>query len=188
MRNIRVVVILCLIAGGFFYWKTADSHPDRPDVLTQVQKLSQLATVRYTVQRIVTLTEDKHPIGSESIVLIVQARVEAGVDLSSLQQKDVVVSPKGSSVRLTLPRAKILNSAIDEMETKVWDRQKTWWTPWVSYSLDLEKRSRIEGLESAKQAALGMGILAASQANAETAVRSLLELAGIRSVTFGPAP
>ena len=174
-----------LVVCGVLYWRLAPSTRERPDVLTQVQKLSQLATVRYTVQRIVTLTEEKVPVGSESIVLIVQARVEAGIDLSLLQPKDVVTATDGS-MRITLPRARILNVAIDEKDTKVWDRQKSWWAPWTSYSLDLEKRSRMAGLESAKESAIQMGILAASQTNAETSVRSLLQLAGVKSVTFAP--
>lgn len=189
MRSFRRLPVLVglLVVCGVLYWRLAPSPDrDRPDVLAQVQKLSQLTTVRYTVQRIVTLTEEKHPVGSESIVLIVQARVEAGVDLSSLQAKDVNILKDGS-VRMTLPRARILNVAIDEKETRVWDRQKSWWAPWTSYSLDLEKRSRLAGLESAKDSAIQMGILGASQTNAETSVRALLQLAGVKAVTFAPA-
>ncbi len=155
-------------------------------MLATVQQLNQLTTVRYTVQRIVTLTDEKYPVGSESILLIVQARVEAGVDLASLRPKDVVTGKDGT-VTVLLPPSKILNVAIDEKETKVWDRQKTWWTPWVPYSLDLEKRARIMGLDAAKESAIQMGILTASEKNAETSVRSLLGLAGVNAITIVPA-
>jgi hypothetical protein len=97
------------------------------------------------------------------------------------------VNRKDGSVSVTLPPPRILNVAIDEKETRVWDRQKTWWTPWVPYSLDLEKRARIMGLDSAKQSAIEMGILTASEQNAETSVRSLLGFAGLKNVTFAPA-
>jgi hypothetical protein len=178
-----LVVTLALAGGALVYWRTERSQVDSKSVLVQVQRLSQLTTVRYTVQRVVPLVEEKYPVGSESILLIVQARVEAGVDLASLRAEDIVTQPDGS-VRVKLPLPRILNVAIDEKETKVWDRQKTWWTPWVPYSLDLEKRARIQGLESAKQAAIEMGILEASQRNAETSVRSLLSLAGVRDVSI----
>jgi hypothetical protein len=185
MRNLRYSLLaLILAAGVFLYWRTSAPRADASTVLTQVQQLNQLTTVRYTVQRIVTLTEEKHPVGSESILLIVQARVEAGVDLSSLRAKDIVVRKNGVSI--SLPPAQILNVAIDENETKVWDRQKTWWTPWVPYSLDLEKRARMIGLDSAKQSAIEMGILEASQRNAETSIRSLLGLAGLKYVSSVP--
>lgn len=185
MRNLRFPILIAALAViAFFYWRTEASRLERPNVLAQVQQLNQLTTVRYTVQRIVTVTEEKHPVGSESIVLIVQARVEAGVDLASLTTKDIVV--KKDSVTVSLPPAKILNVSIDENETKVWDRQKTWWTPWVPYSLDLEKRARMMGLDSAKESAIEMGILTASQRNAETSVRSLLGLAGLKNVSVVP--
>jgi hypothetical protein len=183
MRNLRFSILLLLLAGcAVVYWRAADSRTEPANVLVQVQRLNQLTTVRYTVQRIITLTEEKHPVGSESILLIVQARVEAGVDLASLAAKDIVVKKNGS-VTVRLPPPRILNVAIDEPETKVWDRQKTWWTPWVPYSLDLEKRARMMGLDSAKASAIEMGILSASEKNAEESVRSLLGLAGFKNVT-----
>lgn len=187
MRSLRFpILVLVLAAAAVIFWRSSPSRPEPSAILTQVQQLNQLTTVRYTVQRIVTLTEEKHPVGSESIVLIVQARVEAGVYLSSLRSKDIVAGKDGAFT-VKLPPAQILNVAIDENETKVWDRQKTWWTPWVPYSLDLEKRARIMGLDSAKQSAIEMGILTASQRNAETSIRSLLNLAGFKRVTVEPA-
>jgi hypothetical protein len=184
MKHLRFpIVILALAICVATYWRTGASRPEPANVVAQVQRLNQLATVRYTVQRIVTLTEEKHPVGSESILLIVQARVEAGVDLDSLSARDIVMGKDGS-VTVALPRSKVLNVSIDEKESKVWDRQKTWWTPWVPYSLDLEKRARIVGLESAKEAAIEMGILAASEQNAEASIRSLLGLAGLKNVAF----
>ena len=154
---------------------------DPPSVLAQIQRLNQLATVKYTIQKVIGLTEQKQPVGSESILLIVQASVQAGIDLASLRSDDVVVRPDGTVV-LRLPAAKILSVSIDEKETKVWDRWKTWWTPWVGYSLDLEQRARLAGVEAATKAALDMGILAQAGTNAETSIRGLLGLAGVKSV------
>jgi hypothetical protein len=188
MRSLQFPILILLVAAGaFLFWRSSTPPPPAlPNVLVQVQQLNQLTTVRYTVQRIITLTEDKHPLGSESIVLIVQARVDAGIDLASLTEKDVATAKDGIVV-IKLPPAKILNVAIDEKQTKVWDRQKTWWTPWVPYSLDLEKRARILGLDSAKESAIEMGILTASQRNAETSIRALLSLAGLKKVTISAA-
>jgi hypothetical protein len=127
------------------------------------------------------LTEQKQPVGSESILLIVQANVQAGIDLSSLGPDDVTVR-RDRTVVVRLPAARILNVSIDEKETKVWDRHRTWWTPWVSYSLDLEQRARQAGVEAVSQAALQMGILSQAQQNAETSIRGLLGLAGAKTV------
>jgi hypothetical protein len=91
----------------------------------------------------------------------------------------------GENVRLALPPARILHIVIDEKETKVWDRQITWWTPWVSPDPDLERQARLAATKSVEQAALDMGILDQARRNAETVIRNLLQALGAKSVTLG---
>ncbi len=177
-----VVVVLTMI------WMARQGgrpRVDPPSILLQVQQLNQLTTVRYTIQKVIGITEQKQPMGSEAILLIVQARVEAGVDLSGLRQEDLTVRGDGTVV-VRLPAAKVFNVTVDEAETKVWDRTKTWWTPWVPYGLDLEQRARRAGVEVIEKAALEMGILGQAERNAETSIRGLLGLAGIKDVLVVP--
>lgn len=175
--------LLAVLVIWWFASARRDARLETPAVVAQVRQLHELSTVRYTVQKVVALREQKTPIGSEEILLVAQARVEAGVDLASLREADVEVRRDGS-VRIRLPQARVLNVAIDEKETKVWDRSKTWWTPWVPFSRDLEQRARLQAIEEARKAALDMGILGQAQRNAEQSIRSLLMLAGVKSVVF----
>jgi hypothetical protein len=187
-RQIRAgtVAALIVIALLALLWRSERRPQFDPNaVLMRVQQLNQLATVKYTIQKIVGLKDDKFPVGSESILLIMQANVEGGIDLSSMHNGDVSVQPDGGVI-VRLPEPRILNISIDEKETKVWDRQKTWWTPWIPYSLDLEQRARLAGLETVKKTALDMGILDQAERNAETSIRGLLGLAGVKSVRIVP--
>lgn len=143
-----------------------------PAVITQIKQLHQLATVRYSIQRVIGLTEPKVPLGEESILLIVEGEVQAGVDVAELRNEDVVMSGHRALVRL--PPAKLLNSYLNESHTKVWDRHVTWWTPWVPYSADLEHRARLQGLDEIRKAALDSGILDRAAENAESAIRQFL--------------
>src|SRR4051794_39959567 len=143
-----------------------------PNVITQIKQLNQLATVRFSIQRVVGLTEPKIPLGEESILLIVQGDVQAGVDLADLRQEDVLLSDRQARVRLPAP--KVLASYLDEAQTKVWDRHVTWWTPWVPYSPDLEHRARLQALDEIRKAAINMGILDRAGQNAENAIRQFL--------------
>ena len=156
---------------------------DPPGVLREVRLLKELVTVRYSIQKVAGLTEAKQPFGSESILLIVQANVLGGVDLAELRETDIrVKDPK--TVRIGLPPARILHVYLDEKKTQVWDRTKTWWTPWVPYSKDLEQRARLTALESVKQEAVDMGILREAQSSAETMIRGLLRPMGFEVVEF----
>jgi hypothetical protein len=187
MSNSRTLtagfLIIAILAAYLLLRRPTRPDPGVPALLAQVQQLNELATVKYTIQKVVGLKEQKQPVGQESILLIVQASVRAGIHLAGLRAQDIAIL-RGGTVEIGLPPARILDVAIDEKETRVWDRQKTWWAPWVPYSLDLEQRARLLGMESVKQGALEMGILAQAQRNAEISIRGLLSLAGIKSVRF----
>jgi hypothetical protein len=86
--------------------------------------LNELVSVKYTIQKVVGLEEKKVPLGSEKILLFVQAEVLAGIDLSLLSPGDVKLLP-GQSMHVTLPAPKIVHLVIDDKQTKVWDRQIT---------------------------------------------------------------
>lgn len=146
---------------------------DSQAVVTQVRQLNQLVTVKYSIQRVVGLREPKVPFGEESILIMVQGEALAGVDLSTVTSHDVTYTGR-RQVTLTLPRAKLFNAFIDEKQTKVWDRQITWWTPWVPFDPDLEHKARLQALDDLRNAALSMGIVDQAQKNAETAIRDFL--------------
>ena len=157
---------------------------DAPAMVREIQGLSELVSVKYTVQKVVGLEEKKSPVGSEKLLLIVQAEVLAGVDLSSLPAGSIRILPD-KQVKVALPQARIFHIVIDDKETKVWDRQITWWTPWVSPNPDLERQARLAATKSVEQAAVEMGILEQARRNAETVIRNLLQTAGAKSVVVG---
>jgi hypothetical protein len=156
---------------------------DTPAVLQQIQRLSELVTVKYNIQKVIGLEEQKVPFGSEKVLLLVQATVLGGVDLSQLSKQDVT-SVDAGSLAISLPAPRVMHVFVNDNETKVWDRGKTWWTPWVDFNPELEQNARRAALEAVQQAALQMGILSNAQQNAETTIREFLRTAGITNVTF----
>ena len=156
---------------------------DTPAVVRQVQQMNDLVTVRYVVEKVVTMKQEHVPLGSESILLLVQARVLAGVRLSDLTQYDVSV-PAAHTVRIRLPQPAILDAYINEKQTKVWDRRITWWTPWVAPDIDLEHRARLAALDQVRAAALEQGILSDAERNARGSISNLLHAVGVSDVQF----
>lgn len=156
---------------------------DAPALVLQIQRMSELTTVKYSVQKVIGLEEAKFPVGSERILLVVQASVRAGIDLSQVKLEHVKVLGE-DRVLVQLPEPKILQVAIDEKQTKVWDRAVTWWTPWVPYNPDLERQARITALQSVEETAVGMGVLDQARTNARQLIRGLLEQMGAKHVEF----
>jgi hypothetical protein len=182
MSALRVSFIVCLtllavLCGVFFGPRIKQAlgleTADSPAVVTQIQRLNQLVTVRYSIQRVVGVKEPKEPLGEESLLLMVQGEVQAGVDLAGFDSANVHFSGP-HAVAILLPPPRIVNVFLDEKYTKVWDRRITWWTPWVGYDPDLEHKARQQALEDVKSAALTMGILQQAQQNAERTVRDFL--------------
>jgi len=177
-----------LAAAGFLCFRNLTGEPspartlDAPAVLHEIQRLSELVSVKYTVQKVVGLEEQKVPFGSEKLLLFVQAQVLAGIDLSTVAAGDVKLL-SARRMQVMLPPPKIVHVVIDDKETKVWDRRVTWWTPWVPFNPDLERQARLTALDEIKRAAIDMGILDQARRNAEAAIQSLLETLGINSVT-----
>jgi hypothetical protein len=172
MLIIGLVVWARIYAPGATWLRPIDA----PAVVIQVQKLKELVTVRYVVQKVVGLTEARQPVGSESILLMVQGHAAAGVDLGAISQYDVQVS--GRKVKVRMPHARVFDIAIDEKDTKVWDRRITWWTPWVSPDLDLEHKARMAAIDDIRKTVLDMGILKEAEANARAALRDLMSAMG----------
>src|SRR5438309_3450641 len=148
-----LVLVALFVFAHFVGTRWSLSSLNRPAVIIQIKQLKQLVTVRYSIQRIVGITEPKVPFGSESILLLVEGRVLAGVDLATLDSRDVTISKDGS-VQISLPAARLIETFLDEKQTRVWDRSVTWWTPWVPFDPDLEHKARLKAVDEVRSAAL----------------------------------
>ena len=184
-----VSILIIGLAGLALYYRYVPQQTvtrrtvDTPAVVQQIQRLSELVTVKYSIQKVIGLEEQKIPFGSEKVLLLVQATVLGGVDLSTLTTQDVA-STEAGVVAITLPAPRVMHVFVNDNETKVWDRSKTWWTPWVDFNPELEQNARRAALEAVQQAALQMGILSNAQHNAETTIREFLRSSGITNVAF----
>jgi hypothetical protein len=157
---------------------------DIPATVLQIQQLHELGTVKYRIQKVIGIKEPKIPFGEESLLLVVQGTVVAGIDLNRITSSDVFEIPGGVAVRL--PEARILHAYLDENQTRVWDRRITWWTPWVPFSPELETRARQQAVREVEEAARGMGILEQARQNARQSISTLLRTLGIETVHFEP--
>jgi hypothetical protein len=184
-----VSLLIVALAGLALYFRyfpqQAVTHRtiDTQAVVRQIQRLSELVTVKYSIQKVIGLEEQKVPFGSEKVLLLVQATVLGGVDLSRISSQDVAVTA-ADGVTIQLPAPQLMHVFVNDNETKVWDRSKTWWTPWVSLNPELEQNARRAALEAIQQAALQMGILSNAQQNAQSTIREFLQAAGLSNVAF----
>ncbi len=174
--------VVVAITWGVVHFRSASAVTlDSTSILHDIQALHELVSVKYTIQKAVGLEEQKRPVGTEKILLLVQADVLAGVDLSKIRRTDLQVLPD-HTIRLALPAPAVEHVVIDDTRTKVWDHQITWWTPWVPYNKDLERQARLAAIKSIEADAVSAGILDQAKRNASTTIHTFLQTLGVKAI------
>ena len=82
------------------------------DAVLQLKELSELATVEYTITKIIKASDDQtwYKIGDRKILMSCQAGIKAGIDLSTIKAEDIAID--GDNISLKLPNATILSMNI----------------------------------------------------------------------------
>jgi hypothetical protein len=171
------------VVGWFF--EVPARTTTTPVVVEGIQRLDNLATVRFNESVVVTKESGGEGIRAlltgEKVILAAEGGVEAGIDLSTLDRSDVRVS--GKSVSIDLPEPRILSASLDERETRVYDRDMGL-MPRINPSDDLAEEARDEAQDKLREAALEDGILDYARRNAEDSIRSFVTTLGYEKVEF----
>jgi Protein of unknown function (DUF4230) len=156
-------------------------------VVLGVRRLNELATAEMTAQVVVEKEKNAHIftqelpewLAGQKVLLIARGEVKAGVDLDDLGQDDVHV--EGKKVAIHLPEARILDSSLDEDETRVydWDRGL-----FIKGDYTLVEEARREALEKIEATARDEDIAQKAQNNAEDSIREFLISLGYDKVMF----
>jgi Protein of unknown function (DUF4230) len=156
-----------------------------PVIVEGIQRLDHLATVRFNESVVVTKESGgegiRRLLTGEKLILVAQGDVEAGIDLSALDESDVRVSDE--RVSIDLPEPQILSASLNEKETRVYDRD-IGLMPRIIPSDDLAEEARDEAQDRVREAALEDGILDHAQRNAEDSIRAFVTALGFEEVRF----
>lgn len=157
----------------------------REPTVKDVQKLNELSSVQRTESVIVPQEsggQDLIPdfLRGESVVLIATGEVRAGVNLDELREGDVSVEE--GRVTMDLPEPEILSAALDEEETRVYDRDQGLLN--FDPDEDLETEARREAVRRLEDSARENGILEQAEENAQTSLRAFVQSLGFEEVEF----
>ena len=180
-----VLALLLALAAGWVVFFRGGSRVDisQPTVVHHIQQLQRLETVVYSMEKIVTGTQESRFLPrllvSDRLLLIVHGDVTAGVDLAALDPSQVNVS--GKSVDLKLPEPIVFSTRVDNGRTRVYARETGLFS---SPDPELESETRREAERQLTQAALDGGILKTAAANARATLTSLLQGLGFEAVNI----
>jgi hypothetical protein len=87
--------------------------------------LGELITVQYTLQTVVHAQRERvFPLSPERIIMVAVGNVEAGIDLTQIQDEDIVID--GTSVSIILPPAHITSVELLPNESEIFDSNRGW--------------------------------------------------------------
>lgn len=156
-----------------------------PVVVEQIQRLSRLETVVYSLDTVVEGARSSailpDILAGDKILLVVHGQSIAGVDLAKLRPEDVRIDPSGNgrAIHVTLPPSEVFVTAIDNGHTRVYSRQTGLLVP-VDQNLESETRGKAQ--VQMQRAALADGILDTARKNARATVTTLLYGLGFQQV------
>ena len=186
---IALLILLLLVAlpfATFYLLKQGSTFTEQKSAfLEQIQELNELATAEaYT--KVIIERQDNTLFGQSiglnlpgtkrQLLVVIPGSVKAGVDLSGLTEKDVIVDDEKKTAKLTLAPAKFLGGAevyFDKVEV-------------YSYEGLFREKANIEEAyqlaEEAKELILeetaGQGVLIMAEKNAEKTLREMFSFAG----------
>ncbi len=169
---------------GWFFGEGQSQTTTSAVALEGIQKLDQLDTVRMTQSVVVTKetggTELRRFLAGEEVILVAVGDVEAGVNLSALTEQDVQVEE--NAVTLNMPEPEISSVALDEEETRLYDRDQGILR--LRPDETLVEEARQEARDELEAAARQNDIRATAERNAEDTIRTFLTTLGYENVRF----
>ena len=102
---------LLIIAGMLLCCASCAKKPE-PVSVQRMTELSELATVEYTVSKVIKATDDRNIMvlfGERKIIFNSTATLKAGFDLRGFTEKDVKCDLRQKKIALTLPSPKLLS-------------------------------------------------------------------------------
>lgn len=184
MLGIGILVGVLLLAGysfgrGGWFFEPQTTVNDAT-VLEQIRSISELATVEYNYYQDKSInTESWLGLKDTKLVVIVEAKVKAGVDLNQLTAEDIRVD--GSSITIQVPPAQLLGTEYLPDKTRVLFEERG-----ILSQASTQESSAVigEALKDIEQHALEDNILERAQQETELLLVNLLQAFGYEEVTI----
>lgn len=185
--GVAIVFVMGLTVGYVAprFWSLFGSGPgfNSANLVKQVQTVSELATVKYVIEKVVILEDVKWiPYWGESrVLMLAHGVVKGGIDLSKLREEDLDI--KGKHITVRLPPARVIEAYLDDRQTRIIERSTGFLR---TFDKNLEQTARAQAVKEIKAAAYDNGINKEAELRAKAQIAALFHSAGFEVVEFKP--
>jgi hypothetical protein len=159
--------------------------PDPATIISEVQALARLETIRYTIEKVITAETNQGALAiffGDRLLFVAHGYVIAGIDMGKVKSGDLWL--EGGTLNVRLPSADVLVATLDNDKSYVYDRQTGFFTQ-VDPALETQARQVAE--QEILKAALDDDILVQATTNAQTYLRWFFETLGYNQINFVPS-
>lgn len=159
---------------------SGENEYDSTIILNKIVYIQELALVKYNYSGVIAFKDFKKilninvPLTEKYFLLKYNGFINAGVDFSRIK-----VDVSGDRVRVSMPKAKILNTTIDENSVKIYDESENAFNP---IKISDYNSSLVEEKGKMTQDAINQGILKEANEKAKLAITTLLNNLGFNDI------
>jgi hypothetical protein len=167
---------------------TPTIRPNPATIIHEIQTLSRLETVSYSIEKVVTVEKNQHGLADllgldEKLLFVAHGKVIAGIDLSKLGIEDITLTDD-NIVILVLPDPEIFIATLDNDQSYVYDHERGVLNRVFEEQSDMETLARQAAEDAIEEAAVEDGILEIAKVNSQNYMRALLTAMGFDQVLF----
>ncbi|WP_207496536.1 DUF4230 domain-containing protein [Aridibaculum aurantiacum] len=176
--NMRYLIFLLLP----FALGCAKREAQQPNVVLAIQEMGDLATVEYTITKIIKANDNKtwYKPGDRKILMTAEAVIKAGVDLTSITENNIRVD--GKNITLTLPPPKVVSISMPPEKIQLAYQEVG--TFRSEYSTKERDALVTQAEQQIKKSIDSLGILNQARSNTATLMHNLLKQLGFENITI----
>src|ERR1700712_5151801 len=112
-KSISYYFIFIVFCSSLLFSCAKDKTSSLAETITTLQQMQDLATVEYTVSKVVKANDDQtwYKFGDRKILITCEADIKAGIDLKDLTEKNITLNDKKITIILPAPKVLSVNIA-----------------------------------------------------------------------------
>lgn len=172
-KFLLVILVLC---------SCNKNRQEKKDIIYSLKEMSDLATVEYTVTKIIKANDNKSwfKMGTRKILMSCEAQIKAGIDMSGISEKDFNIDGKDVSLKLPAPKLISLNIPAEKINVE-YENVSLFRDPFSTAERD---QLAAQAENSIRNSIDSLGILEQAKINTSLFISNLLQRLGYRNISI----
>ena len=173
---------------GLIKEATPTIRPNPATIIHEIQTLSRLETVSYSIEKVVTVEKNQQGLADllgldEKLLFVAHGKVIAGINLGKIRVDELTITDD-NIVILVMPEPEIFIATLDNEQSYVYDHERGVLNRVFEEQSEMETLARQAAEDAIEEAAVEDGILEIAKVNSQNYLRAFLMAMDFDQVLF----